>query len=445
MTNSRHLLSRKVLALLIIIITATSFSACSIGDTLTKFASSLSPQNRFLDRLVREQTLAEQPDVQITDALSPVSYDSKYGYRSLDSEYKEIYDRIHIAVLNYHRYVDLRDQPIPINDFLRIFYYYIDDHPEAFWVNPHIENFYYDKSEEMSIGVILQYMTSDATDRFNSVTGEMDNKVADSEITSMREAFNTKVNQILETISPNDDDLMRELKIFNYIANNVKYDDDLAAEIKQGITIDRPVRQNAYGAAIESTTVCSGFSKLFLLLTNTLGLECLTQYGKLEGEGHQWNIISINGDYYNIDVTEPILTTPDKTYVNYTLFNSPDSVITKTHSIKPAYLIDSDFQVSYNTPACTATTDSFESFFAIKASGAFNHRDFQQKIERLYTYNISELYFKFPNDPTQSTVQNYFDNNAHQFESLVSRYFTMDNSYYFLEQTGSAFIKLNRK
>ncbi|MCL1792161.1 MAG: hypothetical protein FWG40_12630 [Peptococcaceae bacterium] len=445
MTNHRQQFFKQSLILILVIVSLIPLSGCNIIDLASDFATSLSPQNRFLDRLVNEQTLAEQPDTQITDAFFPISYEKKYGYRSLADEHKEIYNKIHVAVQNYHRFVDLRNQPIPINEFLRIFYFYIDDHPEAFWVNPHVDNFYYDKSEEMSIGVILQYMTTDTIDRFNNITGEMDTRVSDSEITSLREAFNAKINQILEHISPEDNELMRELKIFNYIADTVKYDDDLAGEIKSRDSVTRPIRQSAYGAVMENTTVCSGFSKLFLLLTNTVGLECLTQYGRLEGDGHQWNVIRINGDYYNIDATEPIITFQDNTYINYSFFNVPDSVITKTHIIKPAYLIDSNYQVSYDVPECTATKDSFDTFFAINASGSLNQRDFQQKIERLYTYNLTGLHFNFPEGSTQNTVQRYFNNNANQFESLSARYFTMEKYYYYFEQADSAFITLKRK
>lgn len=445
MNNKSLSLPGRILALFFIFTAVFTFSSCSIAsETLNKIRLSLDPQNRYLDQLIREQLPVPQPDVQISEALSPVRYENMYGYRSLNAGQKEIYDRIHTAVLNYYRLVDLRDRPMPINDFLRIFYYYIDDHPEAFWVNPHIDNFYYNESEALSIGVVLQYLTSDSSDHFDSTTGEIGNRIDNSELTAMRVEFNTTINQILRNISPNDDELMRELKIFNYIAENVRYDEDLATEIKRNIQVSRPIRQSAYGAAIEQATVCSGFSKLFLLLTNAVGIECLTQYGKLEGDGHQWNVIRIGGNYYNVDVTQPIISTDNKAIINYAFFNTTDSDIGKTHVINPACLINSNFQVSYDVPACNTTANSFETLFAVRTDGPINQREYEQKIQRIYDYNLSELHFRFPNGTTQNTAKTWFNNNETLLRSLAAKHFTLDAYYYFFEQTGNAFIKLKR-
>ena len=353
---------------------------------------------------------------------------------------------INTAVLNYHRFIDLRSQPLPITEFLRIYYYYIDDHPEVFWINPRVEHFYFDNAQELCLGVIIQYISTDSSDRFNAETTEIEQTVPDDELTAMRVDFNTKINQILQRISAQDDALTRELKIYNYIADNVKYDDALAKEISSEDKVSRPIMQSAYGAAIEQSTVCSGFSKLFLLLANSTGLECLVQYGKLNGEGHQWNIIRIDGGYYNIDVTEPIITFEDKTFIDYTFFNVTDQQIMKTHIISPQHLIESNIQVSYNVPVCDASENSFENLFALKVSGnSFNQTDYQQKIARLNKYNISELYFSFPEGSSQTTAKNYFNANYDQMETLASNYYKLERCFYYFDQTNSAFIKLNKK
>lgn len=445
MSNNGRFLSRKIIALLLVFVIVFTLSSCSISESFNKFTSFLNPLNRTLDQLVREQMPALQPNIQISDALSPISYQDRYGYKSLNNEQKVIYDKINQAALNYHRFVDLRDQPVPINDFLRIYYYYMDDHPEVFWVNPHTNSYYLDNQEEMCIGVKIQYIANNSADSYDSVTDEVNKNASSEELFALREEFNTKINQILQTMSSEDDLLTRELKIYNYIAENVTYDYDLYNEIINDTTVTRPILQSAYGAAVESLTVCTGYAKLFSLLANAVGIECLAQYGKLQGNSHQWNTVCLDGKYYNVDVTTSIIAYEDQTLVDYTYFNTTDQQISKTHTITPSFLIDSDIQVSYNVPPCDATENSFDALFAYQVSGSsFNQKDYQQLIVRLHTYNLTELYFRFPEGSTQNTAQNYFNSNSKQMEKLASKYFTLGEYFYYLEPN-SAFIRLEKK
>jgi transglutaminase/protease-like cytokinesis protein 3 len=51
---------------------------------------------------------------------------------------------------------------------------------------------------------------------------------------------------------------------------------------------------------IEGKGVCEGYSDAFWMLMDILNIDCQCVYG---GGNHEWNIVKIDGEWYNIDVT----------------------------------------------------------------------------------------------------------------------------------------------
>lgn len=67
------------------------------------------------------------------------------------------------------------------------------------------------------------------------------------------------------------------------------------------------VRSTAYGALVSHSATCQGYAVSLYRLLSELGVECrvITGEGISENgsEDHAWNLVSIDGLYYNIDVT----------------------------------------------------------------------------------------------------------------------------------------------
>jgi hypothetical protein len=92
-----------------------------------------------------------------------------------------------------------------------------------------------------------------------------------------------------------------------------------------------------YGALVQGSAVCDGYSTAFNLMMKLMGVECELVYGRASYNGylqpHAWNRIKIEGKYYHIDVTwdDPV---PDKgDAVSYTYFNLTDKAIAKDHQM----------------------------------------------------------------------------------------------------------------
>lgn len=58
----------------------------------------------------------------------------------------------------------------------------------------------------------------------------------------------------------------------------------------------------------ENYATCSGFATLMVLLSNNPYIRIATEH--VSGDGHSWNIVPINGKYYNLDVTRAITYSP---------------------------------------------------------------------------------------------------------------------------------------
>lgn len=122
------------------------------------------------------------------------------------------------------------------------------------------------------------------------------------EAMAKKDAFDRKVEEIVSQARAAGGTFEQVLYVHDYLCENVIYDKALYEE-KQ---LDTPII-TAYGALMEGKTVCSGYTQAFELLMRELGYDCgaeFTNYGKVSGfEGHVWNYVELDGEYYYFDLT----------------------------------------------------------------------------------------------------------------------------------------------
>ncbi len=85
--------------------------------------------------------------------------------------------------------------------------------------------------------------------------------------------------------------------IYGYMTENIYYDyeglEDPSDELKF----------TAYGALMENSAVCQGYASLLYRLCLECGIDCRIIPGLGNGGPHGWNIVRLDGLYYNVDVT----------------------------------------------------------------------------------------------------------------------------------------------
>ncbi len=65
-----------------------------------------------------------------------------------------------------------------------------------------------------------------------------------------------------------------------------------------------PITHTAYGALKNGVAVCEGYACAAKLILNSLGVECDIEVGEcLDGGGHAWNLVRLDGAWYQLDVT----------------------------------------------------------------------------------------------------------------------------------------------
>lgn len=118
--------------------------------------------------------------------------------------------------------------------------------------------------------------------------------------------------------------------------------------------------------------VCEGYAKTFQLLATYAGLQSIYAVGMsgtgLNIGGHAWNLVKINGSWYNIDLTwdDTNNSTAYDGY-SYDFFNLATSVFNanKEHDYRSDV-----FPGMYTVPNATATKEEYYNYFGFRVTGA---------------------------------------------------------------------------
>ncbi len=215
----------------------------------------------------------------------------------------------------------------------RIFQCVLSDHPELFYV----EGYSYTKYTRGDKLVSIEF----------SGTYNMDVDMAEKR----REEIEAAAAQILAGIDSGASEYDKVKYVYDTIIRNTDYD------------MSAPDNQNIYSVFVHHFSVCQGYAKAVQYLLNRLGVECMLVLGTVEtGEGHAWNLVKVDGEYYYLDATwgdvsyqmEDITPTLESDQIpmpeiNYDYLNVTTEEILRTHSIKGEIPM----------PLCTATEANY--------------------------------------------------------------------------------------
>lgn len=104
-----------------------------------------------------------------------------------------------------------------------------------------------------------------------------------------------EVKKVLKQMNlKKDSDFVKLHKIYNFVCTNITYDDE-------GLEKDEDLCHSTYSAIVLRKTVCQGYSTLMYRLLMECGVPC--RYILSKGSEHVWNIVKLDGKYYNVDAT----------------------------------------------------------------------------------------------------------------------------------------------
>jgi len=90
------------------------------------------------------------------------------------------------------------------------------------------------------------------------------------------------------------------LSFANNLIESVRFDEGSARTIPTHGT--QNLLATAFGALFRGSAVGEGFAMAFKAIADELGFDCYVVLGYYDGMVHAWNIISLYGDYYHVDV-----------------------------------------------------------------------------------------------------------------------------------------------
>ncbi len=219
------------------------------------------------------------------------------------------------------------------------------DHPEAFWLNGD-----YTLGRNAHDGLYITLYSS----------------MPAAEIPDRARAIAEKVSGILREIKSGLNEYDREMIIHNCLVRDVQYDEEAAVDIS-----GNDPAATVYGTLVNGRAICTGYARTFKLLLNRVGISSMTVKGICREEGHMWNIVSVDGSWYHVDVTwnDP---TEFSAYgiMSHNYFNLTDADIASNHNVSPNYIMLTEEAVdaqdenarnfyNFDLPECRSEEGSF--------------------------------------------------------------------------------------
>ena len=288
-----------------LIMSAVLLSSCSYIDQLE------AELDKLLSDSINTIPQTEPPTVpEVTYSLSDSKEITDYGFQNISNGVsKELYTLIGENVLNVYEYEFSIDGELTSTQIFEALEAYRNDNPQIFWVKSSYEYYNYNGKTFITIDYTME----------------------NDELINAKREFDHTVEQIIAKAPESATEYEYELFANNYLIDNCGYDKQAAQS--EGLEGNE---NDAYGALVQKKAVCEGYARAFQLLCNELGVECVNVTGMADGEGHQWNCVKLDDEWYSVDVTWNDCEKGKEMFINDYL-NLTDEQMNKTHTSSKLY------------------------------------------------------------------------------------------------------------
>lgn len=279
----------------------------------------------------------------------------------------------------------------------RTYHAVIKDHPELFWIH-NKEDVYrttYGNSDYCLFNPAYIY--------------------TDEEIAEVQRCMEQAYQEVRSQLSANADDYEIVKTVYTYIIDQTDY---VVSEHDQNIA----------GVFWKKNAVCAGYAGAVQYLLERFGVPCIYVDGSVKDrtEGHAWNIVELDGNYYYVDATngdQPEFLIGDAAILAEHKTTLMDYCCPFPEEYESNYFATDEFYV----PQCTATARNFY----VMNNGCFSQYDRQT----IYNYccmradnNAAVIRFKFSNEEAfRQAYAEWIDGDA--VKDLAQYYMQIHNLY----------------
>lgn len=197
------------------------------------------------------------------------------------------------AFENAYTSVDISSRKIKTEELPKLYFGAIYNNPEYFYIKLSY-SYTYNPMTGTVMDIKIQYLDKYYDSSENLDTGSV---MADKAV------FDAAKAEILGQFDDEMSDVEKVLAVHDYLGsiNYYDYDNYLAGSLpEESFT--------AYGALVNGTCVCQGYSLAFNLICRELGITSV--YVSSEEDNHGWNMVQLDGRWYHLDITfdDPVYT-----------------------------------------------------------------------------------------------------------------------------------------
>lgn len=195
-----------------------------------------------------------------------------YAYSTLEITQQNLYVEILYALENYIEEMTVSTKDTSEID--KVFQCVLMDHPELFYTDGY-------SFVKYTLGEDIKKITFKGTYIY---TWEEKNE--------RQEKIETAVMNLLKDLPSDATDYEKVKYVYETIIHQTEY------------SVSAPDNQNICSVFLGQVSVCQGYAKAVQYLLQKLGVNATLVMGTVEtGEGHAWNLVSINNRYYYVDAT----------------------------------------------------------------------------------------------------------------------------------------------
>lgn len=270
-----------------------------------------------------------------------------YLYSILTAEQKSWYRKIDAAVNNLETEVKIGADLLK-DDNYNIYYLYMIDNPEHFYLSSDLGVFGYGVADTLLIYYGVGTNAGEYSDGEHKLTDSLKQKIL-----AKKAKFEAKVNEIISTIPSAAPAVEKEKLIYDKILINSVYNLEASKNHPaQGVADD----WNAYGVLMNGTGVCESYDEAFQYLLRRVGIRSTGVVGVANGGNHKWCAVEIENEWYMCDITfdDPVGGAANAAYHRYFNLTAAEMAGKDGH----------DWSANeYDLPICNSHKYSYQNYF----------------------------------------------------------------------------------